>query len=65
MSKFAINKDFDSAKADIGDSGDTLEIVRLGKEDFGVFYIGKDGNTQEYGCYTLDELKAIYWILSK
>jgi hypothetical protein len=62
---FAINKDFDHAKASIGETGDTLEIVRLGKEDFGMFLHRTDGVSEEYGCFTLEELKAIYWILSK
>jgi len=64
MSKFSVNKDFDHAKADIGKTGDVLEIVRLDKTDLAIVIHKKNGCAEEHGVYTEEELRAIYWILS-
>jgi hypothetical protein len=64
MSKFLVTKDFDSARCKIAGTDKTLEIARLNKESVVVVIHHPDGNIEECGEYTTEELKAIHWIIS-
>ena len=65
MAKFAIDKTFDHARVQVKESNNILEIIRLDDTDFGVVLYRDGKKPEELGVYTLEELRAIYRILSQ
>jgi hypothetical protein len=65
MSKFAIDKDFQSVKAEVPKSKPKtiLEIRNVGFGSYQVLNHEGD-NVYENGCYTKEELKTLWQMLS-
>ena len=61
--RFKITEDFDSAKADIGKTGNTLEVKRLDRDEFVVILHTTD-SPYELGIYTKKELETLWKMLS-
>ena len=61
--KFGITKDFDSAKCEIGDTGNVLEVKKLDGNEYVVILHTKD-SPYELGIYTKKELETLWRMLS-
>jgi hypothetical protein len=63
MAKFALTKDFDSAKAPVKGTDSMIELVKLDSENYAFF--GHNGdNVAEIGCYNKEELRTIWQLLT-
>jgi len=61
--KFSITKEFGSAKADIGNTGNSLELKKLDGDEYLVLLHTKDC-PYELGIYTKKELETLWKMLS-
>jgi hypothetical protein len=64
MSKFLITKDFDCARCKIKGTDKTLEMSMLHGGTVVVVIHHPNGTAEECGEYTVEELRAIHWIIS-
>jgi hypothetical protein len=62
MSKFALNKDFDSIKRGVKDSKKTLELTQFGEEYILLGHIGD--SVEELVSLTKDEWRAVWQMLT-
>jgi len=64
MSNFLLSdKDFESVKSEIGETGRILEIYKVDKDDYAIFeHLGN--SVFERGTYTKKEMETIWQMLS-
>jgi hypothetical protein len=63
MTKFGIDKDFDSAKGDIGKTGRTLELLKTDKDEYSLMEHHGD-NVEGLTTFTYEELKTLWRMIT-